>query len=427
MPTPEQRDIASSAVISRLAYTEPVQALSLLQDTKHSFDGATIETIFSRLAESDPAQATQIALRLSKSQDRAYALQSVATELTAKDPQVAMAWVEQLPAGPGQNAARQTFVNLMASTNPKAAADYVRGLQGLPDYIEGSLLENVATNWADADPKAATAWAQSLPPSDASREAMSITLTNWARIDPKGAVDFLNTLPPATQGRDQMVRKVVDQWGQDDPQAALAWAGGLEDDHARNIALAGAICQWGSVETVKAAGYVQAMPDSTAKETSVRFIADTWARDDPSAAAQWVANLPSPQRDNYSDVYGQLGGIWAQNNPVEASNWLERLPAGSNRDAAVFSFADTIASSDPGTAYAWAESIGDADSHQQAVFSALQKWMQTDPASATGAVQKSSLSGAQKNKLLQDTPEFPAAGGSQKIVSLAATPAKLRL
>jgi len=77
------------------------------------------------------------------------------------------------------------------------------------------------------------------------------------------------------------------------------------------------------------------------------------------------------------------------------------LSSGSPRDAAVTSFSNKVVGTDPEGAEQWAESISDPKARQTQVTNLLQKWMQTDPASASAAVQKSSLPTDVKNQLLQ--------------------------
>ncbi|MEI9998558.1 MAG: hypothetical protein WDO13_05020 [Verrucomicrobiota bacterium] len=64
-------------------------------------------------------------------------------------------------------------------------------------------------------------------------------------------------------------------------------------------------------------------------------------------------------------------------------------------------FSSKVVSTDPDGADQWAESISDPTTRQAQVTSVLQAWMATDVASATAAVQKSSLPADVKNQLLQ--------------------------
>jgi hypothetical protein len=80
---------------------------------------------------------------------------------------------------------------------------------------------------------------------------------------------------------------------------------------------------------------------------------------------------------------------------------LTELPTGSSRDAAITSLSNKVISTDPDGADQWAESISDPQVRQAQVTTILKKWMQTDAASASVAVQKSSLPANVKTQLLQ--------------------------
>ena len=171
-------------------------------------------------------------------------------------------------------------------------------------------------------------------------------------------------MPPGS-GRSSLVHDVVFQTAIDDPVKALNWAEQLKDDQA----VITAISMWATNDPAAAAHQVQSMADGSARQKAVQAIAEIWANSNPSAAVQWVTNLPdSPQKEMaYSDI--AIG--WVHSDPEEAEKWALSISDPAARDAQV-----TI----------------------------LQQRMKTAAASASAAVQKSSLPAEVKNQLLQFKP-----------------------
>jgi hypothetical protein len=86
--------------------------------------------------------------------------------------------------------------------------------------------------------------------------------------------------------------------------------------------------------------------------------------------------------------------------PTSNGGWILKLPTGGLRDAALRSYSTRLVKAEPGEALQWADMISDEQIQQAQVTSVLQKWMQRDAASASVAVQNSSLPEDLKARLL---------------------------
>ena len=95
MPAGPKRDQAIADVAGKMVETDPAQALKLIQSLPN---GTGTYEVFTSWAEKDPAQATQALLQLPV-QRRNQAANAIASILVEKDPQSAVAWLNQLPAG----------------------------------------------------------------------------------------------------------------------------------------------------------------------------------------------------------------------------------------------------------------------------------------------------------------------------------------
>lgn len=397
LPTKQERDMAMGAIIGRIAQQDPEQALTLYKqkggDPYYNFSDG-IYSIFSSWVDKDLNQATQAALHLPL-RLRQMAMEAIANNLSSKDMQTAMGWVNQLPKGSMQNMARESMMRTLSYTDPQAALDYIKTMP--QNGTKANLVQNIAFQLVQSDPKAGMALIDGLPSADAAR-ARRQAIFSWSWSDPKAAAEYAATLPQ-NSGRNDLIANVAQSWARNDPQAALAWANQLPDDDGKTRAISDALGSWASTDPARASAYTQSMPDGAAKQKAMSSIAINWANNDPSAAAQWIATSPDgPDKNN---AYSGIAGSWARSDPVQAGNWLTQLPSSPARDAAVSTFSNQILNSDPERAEQWAASIGDPKARENAMTSVLRRWMQKDPAAATPAVQNSTLSEDQKKQILQ--------------------------
>ena len=125
MPVGEKRDTAMIAVADQVAETDPAQAVQMIQGMKNR---GAMDQIFSKWADKDVNAATQAALsQLTNPQDRESAMRGIAGKLTGNDPQSAIAWVAQIPAGKLRDAAQDSIASNWAQTDPQAAMTWAEG------------------------------------------------------------------------------------------------------------------------------------------------------------------------------------------------------------------------------------------------------------------------------------------------------------
>ena len=91
---------------------------------------------------------------------------------------------------------------------------------------------------------------------------------------------------------------------------------------------------------------------------------------------------------------------WVDSDPYNASVWLQQQPAGASRDAAVSSFAQQVATSDPEGAAKWAETIGDTKMRQSEMERVANQWMRSNNVAAMSWIRNTNLPEDVKNRLL---------------------------
>ena len=129
----------------------------------------------------------------------------------------------------------------------------------------------------------------------------------------------------------------------------------------------------------KAAGLI-AQIDGPAQAGAAGQIADSWSRNDPTAAARWAAGLSNPEAR--TAAFAQIAGQWAEADPAAAARWIDTLPASSGRDAAVSTLARRITEADPAGAAVWATTIADASRRNETIERVARHWLRADEAAA---------------------------------------------
>lgn len=113
-------------------------------------------------------------------------------------------------------------------------------------------------------------------------------------------------------------------------------------------------------------------------------IAKGWARTDPAAAAQWVADLPSAE-EQVSAMLG-LVPVWAAKDPEACLLWGDSLPAGDLREVSLTALADEWAFRAPGEALKRYLSLRTEQGVERGLFSIISQWALDDPGNAIATV-----------------------------------------
>jgi RNA polymerase sigma factor (sigma-70 family) len=173
-------------------------------------------------------------------------------------------------------------------------------------------------------------------------------------------------------------------WGKLDGSAAVEYAVG-HSGQSSDEAVA-ALGGWASAAPAAAQAWLDAQPESDAKETLTYGLLDGWSTVDFQAAAAYAESRPSsPARDSFRELLLQRalrsGGITA------AQNWVDRIPENDqNRDYKQRAFGDVIQAMlyrDPAAAARWISELnGQAFVGTDAVTNTAAKLAETSPTDA---------------------------------------------
>lgn len=269
--------------------------------------------------------------------------------------------------------------------------------------------------------------------SNTKEQDLNDTLTGWAAADPQAAMAALDNLPPELENqRGELTRSVVA--GLADSNRALAAEMVLRLDQEGNKDAPG-LMEIVAREALRADGtaaasrWSESLPDGPLKGAAMNLIADEFSRREPEAAAAWAQRHAS--EDYAARAIGRIGGQWALQNPQDAVGWLESLPAGSGqtagmtaafnnwedsdpvaasnyllsmpssrlRDTSIRGFANGYAWQNPELSLQWAGSIENAAIREQTITRVGQIYLRQKPAAGRAWLESSDIAPEIKQRI----------------------------
>ncbi len=150
-------------------------------------------------------------------------------------------------------------------------------------------LRELALEWAAQSPTAAQNWAATLTNEADRNAALAYIAGVWADADPAAAVDMAQRehLPAA------VLDNLIQQWGEKNFPAALAWVSNLPTGPNVDEALMRLAIARSEVDPAAAAALVtQRLSPGRMQEEAVMAVLYQWVRQDESAASAWVNRFP---------------------------------------------------------------------------------------------------------------------------------------
>ena len=178
----------------------------------------------------------------------------------------------------------------MVAKNPEEIARFAE-LQAEPRLRE-LLVRQVAQLWAKTDADRAMAWVTSLPDSPERVATLIDVSLTVALTDPQRAVTLREPEVGNTEP-DGVLEGLVQQWAQQDFDAALAWTNARPRNAQRDKLLQRLVfVRAANGAPDEAARMVDtAFEDGSQKVEAVAIVAQQWAQRDPVAANAWLQGL----------------------------------------------------------------------------------------------------------------------------------------
>jgi hypothetical protein len=118
----------------------------------------------------------------------------------------------------------------------------------------------------------------------------------WSALDPKAAVAWAETLPADTTAfiQDLVYMSIPDGWGRAGGGAALAtWAEGIKNDKNRQTAITATARYWSESKPDEAAAWVSKLPAKEMQWAALPIF-QRLKKTDESQANKWLDGLPLP-------------------------------------------------------------------------------------------------------------------------------------
>ena len=226
---------ALRSLVSSWMGQDPERALDWVLAHGADVDGSVLGAAAQTLARRDPAAAAAYVDRL-PAEHRVAWITSVAGAYGLYDSNGAIAWISQFQGQDLYDVAFRQIIVTKAQADPRAAAQLLA--QASPDVQLGAALQ-VASRWAQQEPRAAASWAEELNDPRARSNATTSVVSVWAMNDPAAAARWTLTLQSG-ETRDQALSMLLTRSasaGQFDRNLLSSFS----SDQQRQQALRGAI------------------------------------------------------------------------------------------------------------------------------------------------------------------------------------------
>ncbi len=447
------------SIISEWAMDDPAKAAERLRKLPASLQASGIDSLAKIWGSKDPGAAQAWALSLGDAKQRQRALGAIAGGIAARDPDAALASLDALDAATRRTGLQEVFSTL-------ADLDFDLALEkasALSDSAEKNAALNILAGGAfygDDDPFASGSTdtqpnsgqlvklLADLPagktrssvlgrlghqlgiatPEEADRILAAYSgdelvilrsrmLEQMTRTDPARALEHFQSLPPDQQ-QASTFNNILSYLAARDPEAALELALGSGSDELQAQGAAQAFHYLTAKDPKAASARLGTLaPGSGTHQSALIATANSWASQDPDAAAEWATGLDPEfrnlaygtiiptigqsdppkaaglleelMRSKAADAQGGLANTasnlvdrWASTDPEEAAAWTSALQEGTVKHAAAFQLASAWHGRDPDGAAEWINGLPDGSSRDGAVRYMIQATGSSDPAAA---------------------------------------------
>ena len=245
-------------------------------------------------------------------------INATASTWAETDPQAAWKWASAINDPLVRRSALAPVVSEWGLQDPPTVAATIAPIVNQPEGVD--LATALANIWASTDPKAAADWVYKLPPGAGRNEAAATLATVWAASDIQGATAWAKTIGDA-ETRRQVITHIGTTWGAIEPEDALNWLATLPANETTS-AVIGAYNSWAAVDAVGLNDYVQSQPVTAAMDQPRLSLADVMAATDIQASIDLALGISTAQgRDEAVARYFRQ---WRKTDDPSAQAWLQQ-------------------------------------------------------------------------------------------------------
>jgi len=222
------------------------------------------------------------------------------------------------------------------SADPEAALAYFNGLEA--DRQNGSGLKwGAVYGLVEVDPNLAVRFAmdrQEAGDSEANRLMDLIARQVIKSGDPAEAANWATTLPGGEM-QDSAIRRISEEYAEQNPVAAVGWAETLPDGKGKNRAMRESFSEWARDNPTAAAERLSSLPDSPERDSAAYGFATRVAWEDPVAGVEW-ANTISDEKTR-TNALMETGRAYFRKAPEAAQQWLSNSSLNAEQQKRVLS------------------------------------------------------------------------------------------
>ncbi|MDA0788741.1 MAG: hypothetical protein O2780_04695 [Proteobacteria bacterium] len=270
-----------------------------------------------------------------------------------EDPATAMARVQGLTNLQERNNLMRMIVSVAGRSNPEEALALVRdyapddqdlerlalvswaqfnrndAMPSIEAYVartgDSRVLVQVMSNWAQQDPRAAIAYAQTLN-SEHRDSVMPGIAGIYVSTDPRSAMTWLMSLDDL-----QIRRRAISSLPRADVNLAETWLRRVDDENMQQTLLQGIASVKADTDPEAAMQWLASQQGNAGYEAAVSNVMNQWARTSPEGSAGYLARYE--QDDQFQGAFGSTASAWARRDLGSAVAWFQSLPEGPNRDS----------------------------------------------------------------------------------------------
>jgi hypothetical protein len=151
----------------------------------------------SEMSSTDPKTAIEVLQQMNPGQPQTYALQVVACNWVAANPDAALDWVAGVQDPALRDQLIASAVQSYALTDPAQAATWLVSEVKSPQLVNDAAL-NILRTWVLKDPAQAASWAAQFPDGNTKTAAVEIISQHWQQTDPPAAAAWIQNLSAAS-------------------------------------------------------------------------------------------------------------------------------------------------------------------------------------------------------------------------------------
>ncbi len=319
LPAGELRAGTTAVATGVWADTDPQSAIRYAaEQLTASARRTSIAAVMEHWARKNPLDAAAWCLQNSATNMSQVAVQELMKHWANTDPKAGADWGAALPPGDFRDSALRGVIIEWADQYPEEAASWLAVHPG-----SAELTQELAQQWAAADPQKAGEWALKNSGQTGMKGALDNVAATWAAADPQNAVRWIGQINDPVQ-KAALEKVVVYTWSADDPMAALKWAQSLRDTND-SLKQQDAVYQsWSETAPDGLAQRVEQLPRGREQDTALAHLAEAMVDVAPQQAINQALRIGDPQQSIRE--LRRVFSHWQGTSPNEASAWLQQNP-----------------------------------------------------------------------------------------------------